>query len=692
MRKPMKSRRVQALLVMGALALAARAEATQFVVTIKNTTGTAWSAGLMSLPPLITAGGVPSTSAPEYAAYAFATGSCVVADAYCGAAACEDGQPTVLAQRGGLTLGTDAWVVPALASGQSASVAVDVAMATSPSPEPHLSYIARAGTTDDFVAMHRVGNTGLLSSGALFDSAGMPVANVDFEIGGYNASAGNATDGSAASCSPTCGTSAPGCYVTSGNVSTGGTLAAQPAPAALDNPWTYDAGGIYTTDGLALGPVSGAGNGNSLVVVENGYGWSATTSTLSATGQAVVLSSLGSAAPSSYGWSPSAAGSELTGFPTIENLTSTAVPDTGAGQFIVQEYVALTPGPGVSVHARNSDSSTAQWTSTGFGYPGFWNMGATTGDVRTDGRNSGDEVIIPTWTGDIAVLKHDTAETLNTYSFFQTATENLYGHVAIGDFHGIGKEIVAYGAATGAVYVMGVPAAGGALAQEWKSTPPAGLYAYASGPAIADLDGDGFDEIIVVSGADNRVFVYDPVHGTDCKYEWTVPGADSYAFTSPVVGDVDGDGKNDLVVFSNNSQLSVLAVPATPAWGSCATGTTEWSYTVGKGGSAWFTPALANVTGSGALDIIVASYTTLEVIDANLRQVAFRHSDPTATFYPSAVVEGRTGTDSTTAAAAIYVSRWSNGKVYRLTTPSTSPVPGTDWPTFMGSNSRTGAR
>ena len=78
------------------------------------------------------------------------------------------------------------------------------------------------------------------------------------------------------------------------------------------------------------------------------------------------------------------------------------------------------------------------------------------------------------------------------------------------------------------------------------------------------------------------------------------------------------------------------------------------------------------------------------VLDASLQQVAFRHSDPTATFYPSAVVEGRTGTDTTT--AAIYVSGWSNGKVYRLTTPSTSPVPGTDWPTFMGSNARTGNR
>ena len=695
MRIPMKGQRLDVLVVLGALTLAARAEATQFVVTVENTSSTPWSQGLMSLLPLIAAGDVPSSSAPEYAAYAFATGSCVLADASCASASCEDGQAALLAQRRGLTLGTDAWLVPALPAGQSATVAIDVAVATSPAPQPRLSYLARAGASDDFVALHRVGNAGLLSSGALFDSAGMPVANVAFELGGYNADASDASDGSAGACSPTCGMAAPGCYVSPGNGSTGGTLAAQPARPALDNPWTYAAGGLYTTDGLALGPVSGAGNGSALVVVENGYGWNSATSNTNAAGRAVVLSSLGSAAPSAYGWSPASAGAELMGFPTIENLGSSSVPATGAGQFIVQESVALAPGPGASVHARNSDSSVAQWTSTGYGYPGFWNMGASTGDVRTDGSNSGDEVVVPTWTGDIAVLKRDTAETLNGYSFYvNAASENLYGHVGLADLLGTGSsQIVTFGAATGSVYVMSAPAAGGGLVQEWKSTPPSGLYAYGSGPAIADLDGDGRAEIIVVSGADNRVFAYDPTYGTGCKYQWTVTGADSYAFTSPVVGDVDGDGKNDVVVFSNNSQLSVLGVPAAPTDGiTCASGTPEWSYTVGTGGPAWFTPALADVTGSGTLDIVVASYTTLEVLDASLQQVAFRHSDPTATFYPSAVVEGRTGADTTTAAAAIYVSGWSNGKVYRLTTPSTSPVPGTDWPTFMGSNARTGNR
>ncbi|MEO6951900.1 MAG: FG-GAP-like repeat-containing protein [Polyangia bacterium] len=691
----MKRRGLEVLLVVGALTLAARAEATQFVVTVKNTTSTAWSAGLMSLSPLITVGEVPSSSAPEYAAYAFATGSCFISDGYCTTGSCEDGQPGVLAQRRGLTLGTDAWLVPALAAGQSASVAIDVAVATSLSPQPHLSYLARAGTTDDFVAMHRVGDTDLLSSGALFDSAGMPVANVAFEIGGYDANANNASDGSSGACAPTCGTSAPGCYVAPGNVSTGGTLFAQPADPVLDNPWTYAAGGNYTTDGLALGPVSGADSGNALVVVENGYGWNSATWDMSATGQAVVLSSLASSAPSSYGWSPSSAGAELMGFPTIENLTSTAVPATGAGQFIVQEFVALSPGPGASVHARNSDSSDAMWTSTGYGYPGFWNMGASTGDVRTDASNPGDEVIIPTWTGDLAVLKHDTAETLNSYSLFSQASgDNLYGHVAIGDVLGTGSnQIVAYGAATGAVYVMSAPAAGGDLLTAWTSTPPSGLYAFASGPAVADLDHDGHNEIIVVSAADNRVYAYDPTYGTGCKYQWTIPGADTFASTSPVVGDVDGDGDNEVVVFANNAQLSVLGVPAAPTDHiTCATGTPEWSYTVGTGGPAWFTPALADLTGSGALDIVVASYTTLEVVDASLEQVAFRFSDPTASFYPSAVVEARTGADTTSPAAAIYASGWGNGKVYRLTTPSTSPVPGTDWPTFMGNNARTGAR
>ena len=696
--------------VVAALCLsAATANATQFDITIKNTTGTAWSAGLLTLQPLLQLGPAPAPGAGGYAAYAFASDACTQADSFCAGAGCEDGQPAVLAQRAGLSVGTDAWLVPALTPGASATVSVQVSAAPSPSSQPRISFLARAGSASDFVAMHRAGDAAALTSAPLFDSAGMATQVVAFEIGGYNAGASDALDGGLGDCTQSC-TGAAGCFLAPGNSSTGASPPAQPAQPVLSNPWIYAAPANYTTDGLALGLLGGEGVSGALVMVANGFGFGSSAEwDPSRSGQAHVLTGLAGGAPSAHVFSAEA-GHELMGFPTIENLVSDDVPAAGVGHYLVQEFMPLTASSSASVHALGNDSDLPQWTSTGWGYPGFWNMGVTTGDLRTGDGMGGDEVVVPTWTGDLAVLKHDTAETLNTYSFFDTpAGENLYGHVAVADVVAAdGNEIIAFGAATGTVYVLSAPAEGGQLHVEWSSLPASGLYAFGSGPAVADLDGDGQPEIIVNSAGSNDVYAYDPSYGRGCKYHWTIAGATTFAFSSPVVGDVDGDGWGDkeVVAFSANALLAVLGVPTAPTDGTtCADGFVKWTHTVGDGGDAWFTPALANLSGNDALDIVVASHTTLEVVDANAQTVAYRFSDPSATFFPSAVVAGRgfgypqsspwayvPPPDPTLPAASIYVSGWDNGKVYHLTTPSDAPIPSQDWLTFMGNNSRTGAR
>jgi hypothetical protein len=109
---------------------------------------------------------------------------------------------------------------------------------------------------------------------------------------------------------------------------------------------------------------------------------------------------------------------------------------------------------------------------------------------------------------------------------------------------------------------------------------------------------------------------------------------------------------------------------------------------IGMGGRAWFTPALANLYGGPALEVVVASHTSLEV--HNIQNGGMMSAvDSTASFYPSAVIEPRTG-GSTSPAAQIYVSGWVNGKVYRYNTPNSSSVPANTWSTFMGNNQRTG--
>jgi hypothetical protein len=200
--------------------LGASAGATPFSISITNTTASPWSAGLLTLQPMIALGLTPQPGRNEYFTYAFATTICQQSDSFCTAPGCDDtGNPTVLAARWHLTLGTSAWLVPALAAGASATVVIN---ATSPQRVSYISQVT--GSSDDFVALHEVGSPATLSA-PLFNSSGQPLGAVVYDLGGYDANTTVANDGDAASCSAAvCPTPTAGCFVSTGNGTTGATL------------------------------------------------------------------------------------------------------------------------------------------------------------------------------------------------------------------------------------------------------------------------------------------------------------------------------------------------------------------------------------------------------------------------------------------------------------------------------------
>ncbi|MCU1280070.1 MAG: hypothetical protein JWM53_3616 [bacterium] len=638
------------------------ARAATFVVTIKNTSPQTLAPGVVTLSPLIDVGAAPAAGTPKFATYEYAKLGCSVPD------------ESTLMSRWGLHAGVDAWVpAAALAPGASATVVVVAA------PSQKLSYVTRSADAQ-LVMMHALGNAADLSV-PLFDAAGLPLSAISFDLGGYEVSSSSSTNGTAAACASQCpNPSTTGCWVAPGSTATGTLLPSQPPPGQLSLAWTFSAPAGYTTDGLALGDVD-AHDGNELVVsVEGGLA--------GGVGRAVVLSAGNGAMVSRF---DSLAGNDFMGFPMIENLDL-----AGYSEYLVAEFAGATPAPGAAVYARGGDSTSALWTSTGYGFAGFWNMGPTAADVRRDAPNSGNEVVIADYDGDIVVLKRDSAATLNQFNLYAATGDHIYGHAAVANVHAAaGNEIVVVGAQTGRVYVLGAPAVAGdgAAAQPLdllytSDAPLNGGYAFGAGAAIADLDGDAKNEIIVATAGQGAVYAYSTaVGGGACKYKWSMPGGFDYGWTSPVVGDVDGDGKPEIIVLSSDSVLSVLEVPAYT--GSCTEGTVAWRYTVGNGGPAWFTPALADLTGSGALDVVVANYQTVEVLDVTRRVPVWRYSDASAQFYPTAVIErGVRGG----AGASIYVPGWSNGKVMKLTTPIGANLPPVEWRTFMGANSRSGSR
>jgi len=101
---------------------------------------------------------------------------------------------------------------------------------------------------------------------------------------------------------------------------------------------------------------------------------------------------------------------------------------------------------------------------------------------------------------------------------------------------------------------------------EWKG-PKGSKFGAQGSEAIADIDGDGVQEVIWTSW-DGNLYVADATTGV-IKSTYTFPNP-SIGFASPMVGDVDGDGRLDIVVAAGDNVLYCLAAP------SATTGKAVW--------------------------------------------------------------------------------------------------------------------
>ena len=687
--------RMTKLLTLGlVLTLAWQARAATFVVTIKNTSQEYMAPGVLTLSPLLAIGPAPNPGTKQFATYEYARIDCDAPDSWCPAGSdfwCYFANEDTLIGRWGLTNGTNAWVPTPpslLLTVQHPRVrrpATRRRVVITAQPGQKLSYVSKAGDFnnyfDQIVMMHATRQSRRSDGAAVRRQRAAALQHhlrsrrlhrVELEPDQRHRRA-------VRELVPGCRTGRPAAATSRvGSTATGAELPDQPARASLSTAWSWTAPAGYTTDGMALRrpdlverqrarrlargrrrhrqhhrrrPRGGAlGDGRAALEVRRPR-----------------------------------AGNDFMGFPMVENLDG-----TGLNEYLVSEFGQSTPLPGAAVYARSGDSVTAKWTSTGYGFPGMWNMGPSAGDVRSD--NTGNEVVIADYNGDIVVLKESDATTLNTYNLFASNSDNIYGHAAIGNVDGVtGNEIVVVGANTGKVYALkaktGTGVQGMTLAYT-SAAPLNGGYAFGSGPAIADLDGDGKAEIIIATGGSGAVYAYSPSSGsTACKYKWSTPGGFDYSWSSPVVGDVDNDGKPEIVVFSSDGVLSVLEVPK--AGSGCTEGTVGWKYTVGNGGPAWFTPALANITGGNGLDIIVANYQTLEVLDYSLKRPVWRYNDASAQVLPDGARrsrhDGRAGDASTCRLDQRQGDRADHAEGRAAAAASA-------WSTFMGANTRSGSK
>ncbi|MGQ4892986.1 MAG: FG-GAP-like repeat-containing protein [Candidatus Njordarchaeia archaeon] len=169
--------------------------------------------------------------------------------------------------------------------------------------------------------------------------------------------------------------------------------------------------------------------------------------------------------------------------------------------------------------------------------------------------------------------------------------DHVYSSPALGDIDGDGKLEVVIGSEDHKVYALN----GEDGSMLWNYTTGGCVY---SSPALGDVDGDGKLEVVVGS-ADHNVYVF---NGEDGSILWAYTAGNA-VFSSPALGDIDGDGKLEIVIGSFGRNVYVPSGEVYVFNGE--NGSMLWNYTTG--GYVSSSPALGDVDGDGKLEVVVGS-------------------------------------------------------------------------------------
>jgi hypothetical protein len=163
------------------------------------------------------------------------------------------------------------------------------------------------------------------------------------------------------------------------------------------------------------------------------------------------------------------------------------------------------------------------------------------------------------------------------------------------------KEIVV-GTRGGKLYVVN---SNGTIRAGWPKSLPCEI---ASSPAIGDIDGDSFPDIAVGCGFATNLSEPGGVWAfrRDGSPIWMIQpnggGAGDDVYSTPAIGDVDGDGQNEVVFGSFDHHVYVIR----------RDGSNQPGWPIDVRDTVWSSPALFDLDGDGRLEVIIGADTHAE--------------------------------------------------------------------------------
>ena len=208
----------------------------------------------------------------------------------------------------------------------------------------------------------------------------------------------------------------------------------------------------------------------------------------------------------------------------------------------------------------------------------------------------------------------------------------LNGGVAVGDVDNDGHDDIAIPASNGSVYVVTVKDVGGTPTPSvlWSystASTSTGVTAIDAEPAIADVDGDGFNEVVVAAGSfgsrnPGGVFVIDHTGSLVCSYVPATGLVPLSVASAPAIGNLDGNSAGRLqIVFPELAGfVTAIDTAGVVPGGACHV---VWRHDNREtnGSSA----ALVDINGDGILDVVTGGgshkETAFNTIDGGIVQV-----------------------------------------------------------------------